>query len=301
MSTVAADHARRAVPPPAPAPGAIPDGPTARAHRHGRLVATIERRRGRGALTAQEIAFPAGTVRLTEPDGDGVVELQQTAPSGGLLGGDRLEVAVRVGADVDVSLVTQGATRVYRPADGRSPTQLRTALAVADGARVEWVPHHLLLYRGAHVHQRTAIDVDPGGGLLAWEALSAGRTARGERFAWAGLDTRLRVTRGGGPLVTDGAVLDGGGEPFDGADLCVAVVAVLPRPSAAAAAGLADELHDVLTAAPGVLGSASVPAPGCVVARVLGRDAPSTYRALHGAREAVRAALGLPRPARPIA
>ncbi len=298
MSAVAPDQERTA--PPAP-PAAIPDGPTARAHRHGRLAATIERRRGRGALTAQEIAFPAGTVRLTEPDGDGVVELQQTAPSGGLLGGDRLEVAVRVGRDVQASLVTQGATRVYRPADGRSPTELRTSLAVAGGARVEWVPHHLLLYRGAHVHQRTAIDVAPDAGLLAWEALSAGRTARGERFAWAGLDTRLRITRAGRPLLADGAVLEGGGEPFDGADLCATVVAVLPHAGAGAADGLANALHDVLTAAGGVLGSASVPVPGCVVARVLGRDAPATYRALHGVREGIRAALGLPRPSRPIA
>ena len=264
-------------------------------HRHGRLSATLARRRGRTVLVGQEIAFPAGTVRLLDHDGDGVPELQQTAPAGGLLGGDALDVAVRLEDGVRASLATQGANRVYRPADGRTATRLTTTVTVADGAIAEWVPHHLLPYPGARVRQRTAIDVAPDAGLLAWESLSAGRSARGERFAWSLLDTRLRIARAGAPLLLDGAILAGDDrEPFDGADLCATVALVLPRDGAPA---LADELHAALTAAPAVLGGASAPAPDLVVGRLLARDVPALYGALGAARRIGRRALGLP-PAR---
>ncbi|EHN12628.1 Urease accessory protein UreD [Patulibacter medicamentivorans] len=317
----------------APAPAAV--------HRRGRLAVRLERRGSRTVVAADEVAFPAGTVRLTDGDGDGLRELQITSPSGGLLAGDRLDTIVEAGAGTSVSLVTQGATRVYRARDGApasggdppalastgdprdhpadanggpasdhasagraDPTVLDTSIAVAARARVEWVPHHLMPYADAAVHQRTTIDVAASGALLAWESVAAGRSARGERFGWRRLDTRLRISRDGRPLLQDGADLGPGGEPFDGADLVSTVVVVLPDPaasSASAARGLADDLADALADRPGVLGSASAPDDALVVARVLARDAPALYGALHAVRVRARAVLELPAPGRPVA
>ncbi|WP_320670579.1 urease accessory protein UreD [Patulibacter defluvii] len=232
-----------------------------------------------------------------------------TNPSGGLLGGDRLETAIEAGPGTAVSIATQGATRVYRAGDG-PPTVLTTTVAVGAAARVEWIPHHLMPYAGAAVHQRTRVDVAASGALLAWEVLCAGRSAHGERFAWRALDTRLRVVRDGRPLLTDGAVLAAGGEPFDGADLAATVVVVLPRTANGGAAlairddpaaALADDLHRTLAGRRGLLAGASAPAPGLVVARLLARDAPALYAGLHALRQPARAALGLPPAERPVA
>ncbi|MEJ7631132.1 MAG: hypothetical protein WKF28_01400 [Rubrobacteraceae bacterium] len=51
---------------------------------------------------------------------------------------------------------------------------------------------------------------------------------------------------------------------------------------------------------PGVLASASAPAPGLCVVRVLATGAPALYRALNLVRDAARSNLDLPAPARMV-
>lgn len=176
---------------------------------------------------------------------------------------------------------------------------LDTRISVGDGATLEWAPHHLMPFARSRVHQRTLVDVAASGALLAWESLAAGRSARGERFAWDRLDTRLRVVRTGRPLLADGALLGPGGEPFDGADLVATVVVVLPEGDPTGPR-LADDLHRALLVARGTLASASAVDPALVVARIVARDAPALYRALHAVRELARPAIGLPAPRRPV-
>lgn len=267
------------------------------------------------------MAFPAGTVRISQVDADGVGELQITNPSGGLLAGDRMDTVIAVGPNARLSVVTQGANRVCGAATGAPirTTVLDTRLTVADGAVLEWVPHHLVPYARARVHQRTAVALAPTAGLIAWEALSTGRSARGERAAWDRVDSRLRVTDGQRPLVADGAVLDSGGEPFDGADLTATLVVRLPprvdgrgadraagsgpRPgggSLGRAGNLADALHGRAGSVPGVLASASALDERLVVARVLARDTAALYALLAVWRPASRQAVRLPPASRAV-
>ncbi|MEV4421404.1 urease accessory protein UreD [Patulibacter sp. NPDC049589] len=278
-------------------------GPATTTHRHGRLDVTLERRGPATVVAAQDIVFPSGTVRIADVDGDGVGELQITNPSGGLLAGDRMDTLLRARAGTRASVVTQGANRVCGAAVGLPParTELHARMALEGDAVLEWAPHHLVPYARAAILQRTAVEVAPAAGLLLWETLSAGRSGRGERFAWDHVDVRMRVARDGRPLLHDGAVLGPGGEPFDGADLVATVVVVLPtdRP-AGTATDLADDLHRALGAVPGTLASASAVDDALIVGRVVARDATVLYRALHAARVLARPALGLPAPRRPI-
>jgi len=258
-------------------------------------------RHGRTVADAQSVAFPAGTVRISDVDGDGVGELQITNPSGGLLAGDRMDTVVDAGPGTRLSVVTQGANRVCGAALGAPvrTTTLATRLTVADGAVVEWIPHHLVPYARSRVHQRTAVVLAPTAGLIAWEALSTGRSARGERAAWDRIDTRLRITAGDRPLLIDGAVLDAGGEPFDGADLTATLVVRIPGGSDGSVA-LADRLHERAATVPGVLASASALDDRLVVGRVLARDTAALYALLAAWRPAARAAVGLPPATRPV-
>src|SRR4029077_14631792 len=61
-------------------------------------------------------------------------------PTGGLVGGDRLEIDVRAGAGAHAELTTPSATRVYR-AEG-DPTVQTVRLSIGPHAVVEWVPDH---------------------------------------------------------------------------------------------------------------------------------------------------------------
>jgi urease accessory protein len=60
------------------------------------------------------------------------------------------------------------------------------------------------------------IHLDRDATLIAWDAVSAGRVARGERFAFDGLYVGMRIFRDNLPEVVDGFDLYAGGEPFGG-------------------------------------------------------------------------------------
>ena len=114
--------------------------------------------------------------------------------------------------------------------------------------------------------------------------------ARGERFAFDGLSTRMRIFRENLPEIVDGLELCAGGEPFGGYSYVVAAYVLAPRDLAP----LADKLHGALSATPHALASASAPAPSLCASRVLARDATALYRALNAFRTVTRAYLSLP-------
>jgi urease accessory protein len=215
-----------------------------------------------------------------------------TNPGGGVLGGDRLELAVSVAPGARATIRTQGATKVYRGAEAVQ----RTRLEVQRGGLLEYLPHHAIPFAGSSYRQHTSIALAADAELIAWDALAAGRLAHGERFAFDHLATRMLVLRDCACEAIDGCELDGGGERFGGHAYMATVYVVAPRDLAP----LADELHLVLAALPGAFGSASAPRPHVAVARLLAADAPTLYTALNRTRAVARAALGIAPPAREV-
>jgi urease accessory protein len=241
---------------------------------------------GRTALVRRFASQPWGAVQVTRPDASGVPEVVLTNPAGGTLGGDRLELTVEVGPGARATVCTQGATKVYRGAEALQ----RTRLSVGDAGVLEQLPHHVIPFAASRWRQETVVDLAPDARVLAWEAFSAGRLARGERFAFAGLASRTLVLRDGAPVVVDGCELAGGGEPFGGWAYLATAYVVAPE----ALNGLADELHALLAACgPVVLGSASTPQEGVLCARLLTATAPALTEALNALRARARSVLGL--------
>lgn len=162
---------------------------------------------------------------------------------------------------------------------------------------LEYLPHHLIPYASSNYRQDTRISVAESSTLLAWDAYSAGRIARGERFAYTSLSSRTRISRDGVPEVADGFELLAGGEPFGGFSYLAGLYVLAARDLAP----LADELHAALVSLfPRALASASAPSFGLCAVRVLARDATVLYRALNSCRALSRASLGLPPPAREV-
>lgn len=213
-------------------------------------------------------------------------EVQLTNPGGGVLGGDRLELTASLGAGARATLCTQGATKIYRGA----AAEQRARLSIGADALLEYLPHHVIPYAGSRWRQATVFDLAHDALLIAWEAFSAGRVVRGERFAFDQLASRTLVLRGGMPEAIEGCELASGGEPFAGYSYLATAYVVAPH----RLDRLADELHDSLAGAPRTFASASTPVPGLVAARLLAADAPALMHALTATRSTARAALGLP-------
>jgi urease accessory protein len=123
--------------------------------------------------------------------------------SGGLLGGDHLELRVNLGAGARVQLTTTGATRVYRTRREALPTRQSNEFTLNEGALLEYVPDAIIPFAGARFSQATTIHLAQGAGLFWREILAPGREARGESFAYDSVEMKTDVIALGLPIASE--------------------------------------------------------------------------------------------------
>jgi urease accessory protein len=131
-------------------------------------------------------------LRIVRPfaleDGSVLVHLHNV--SGGLIGGDHLATSVHLDAGAAVQLTTTGATRVYRSKQDGAATLQVSRFTISRDALLEYVPDPIIPFARSRFRQETAVDLEKGGGLLWWEILAPGRSARGELFEYDSLELK---------------------------------------------------------------------------------------------------------------
>ena len=116
--------------------------------------------------------WPLRILQSLYPEGEGICHNVLVHPPGGLVGGDRLDLAVKVGAGAHGLLTTPGASRFYRSL-GEEALQ-DTRLELAEGARLEWLPMEALCYSGCLAENRLQMQLAPGAELLGWDITALG-------------------------------------------------------------------------------------------------------------------------------
>jgi urease accessory protein len=202
--------------------------------------------------------------------------------AGGLAGGDRLETRLTLEAGARFVATAPAAEKVYRSL--AAETEIHNALRLEHDTVCEWLPQETILFDGARLRRRLDVALTGAAAMLAAELLVLGRAAHGERFARGGVLDSWRVRRDGRLVWADALRLN--------------------NPAAEAASRFtldgANSLATLLLAAPGAVrhrdllrdasgGSASLVAPGLLVARWLG-EASAVRAGLAGAVMALRAA-----------
>ena len=268
-----------------------------RTGRDGRLHLAFAHRGGRTVLTERRFRTPLQVLEGIAFDGDPALGIVVLNPTGGVLGGDRLTATLRLDPGTHVVATTPSATRVYGTAG--PPSRLATHAAVGAGATLEYVPDHVIPHPAARVVQDTTVDLAPDARLLLWDAWALGRAARGERWVFDSLASRVGVRRDGAPLFIDRFALtparsglDGVGGS-EGSTYVASWLAVSGEPHDWTA--LADHLADLLLPLEGVDAAGSpLGAGGCVI-RVLSRSAYALAETQRHLWDATRSALlGLP-------
>lgn len=124
-----------------------------------------------------------GPLRILQslyPEGDAICHNVLVHPPGGLVGGDTLDIGIRVREGAHGLVTTPGAARFYR-SDGELALQ-RTAIALEAGARLEWLPLETLCYSACRAENQLRMTLAPGAELLGWDVTALGLPAAGSPF-----------------------------------------------------------------------------------------------------------------------
>jgi urease accessory protein len=176
---------------------------------HGRLRLRFERRASDGATVLSECEQrpPLKVVRAFPlPDGAALAHLHNV--SGGVLGGDSLEMRVEVGRGASVQLTTTGATRLCRCGEGACDAAQLNEVVVGEGGLLEYLPDALIPFAGSRFRQETRVELEPGAGLFWWEAVAPGREARGEAFDYERLELKFEISAAGRAIALERSRLE---------------------------------------------------------------------------------------------
>ena len=98
--------------------------------------------------------------------------------SGGLVGGDIIELEVKASNGAFLQMTAQAAEKIYRSTG--ATCQIDVNLIAKNNAWLEWLPQETIVFDGARLHRKTRANVEKGSRLLAGELLVLGRGAMGE-------------------------------------------------------------------------------------------------------------------------
>jgi urease accessory protein len=172
-----------------------------RVGKDGALRLAFERRDGRTVLTERRYSLPLQVLEPISVDGDGSLLVMLLNPTGGLVGGDHLRTEIALGPGSHVCLTTPSATKVYRTL-GRAAVQ-DTTIHVGDGAVLEYLPDHVILYPGSALRQTLSIEMGRASRAIIYDAFAMGRLARGERWTFREIVSQVTVTCQGRPIFLD--------------------------------------------------------------------------------------------------
>jgi urease accessory protein len=167
-----------------------------------------------GAGATRVHARHDGPLRLLKtlyPEGNAVAHAVLVHPPGGLVGGDRLDIAIDVQAGAHLLVTTPAATRFYRSIAGEAAQVVQAR--VGEGARLEWLPQETLAYPACVARNEVRLSLAPGASLFATEVLGLGLPAAGQAFDTGRLLQHLEIEGQwldrGWLDATDKALLDG--------------------------------------------------------------------------------------------
>lgn len=138
-----------------------------------------------GPVTLRE----EGSTKCRIPRGSAEAILINT--SGGLAGGDRVDIAASAGPGATLALTTQAAERVYRTLGPAA--EVTVNLAAEADATLLWLPQETILFDGSALRRDLTVNLQGSSTFLAVEALAFGRAAMGETLSTASLQDRWNI------------------------------------------------------------------------------------------------------------
>jgi len=171
---------------------------------HGQLDVRFEAREepNRTILAECKQQLPLRIVRAFQLD-DGAALVHLHNLSGGVLGGDDLDLTIKVGKRAIAQVTSTGATRIYRSSKDAKPAQQRVQISIDDDGLVEYLPDQLIPFADSRYRQETRIDLRANAGVFWWETVAPGREAHNEMFEYDLLQLKTWISAFGQPIAIE--------------------------------------------------------------------------------------------------
>lgn len=134
---------------------------------------------------------PLRILKSLYPEGDAICHNVVVHPPGGLVGGDLLDVTLRVGAGAHAMLGTPGATRFY--ASDNATTTQQVALTLEPGARLEWLPLEAIAYPGCDALNAVSATLAEGAEMMGWDVTALGLPLANQPYTSGRFRQRLEI------------------------------------------------------------------------------------------------------------
>jgi urease accessory protein len=122
----------------------------------------------------------AGSLRVRFPNGNSKTALEAVIVNtgGGMTGGDRFDVDIKVGAGAGLSVTTAAAEKIYRSLG--PDTDISVKLDVGPGGVLAWLPQETIVFDQARLRRSIDVELAHEANLLLAETAVFGRSAMGE-------------------------------------------------------------------------------------------------------------------------
>lgn len=178
----------------------------------GQLRLTYARQGNQTQIIDALAQAPLKVQRPFYPEGPEVCHSVVLHTAGGMVGGDRLQIDLRLQPHTHALLTTAAATKIYR-SNGLESTQT-LQIHIAAGGILEWLPQDTIVFDQALYRQDVRVDLEPGAHWLGWEITRFGRSARGEKFVQGNWRSHTEVWQNQQPLWIDRQWLPGNSDCF---------------------------------------------------------------------------------------
>ena len=155
-----------------------------------RLTLDYQSQQGRTVLRHAHDG-PLRILKSLYPEGEAVCHNVIVHPPGGLVGGDTLDIKVKVDAGAHGLISTPGATRFYA-SDALLATQC-VELTLQPGSRLEWLPLEAIAYPGCRARNHWKAHLQGDAELMAWDVCALGLPAANKAFTSGRFHQRLEI------------------------------------------------------------------------------------------------------------
>jgi urease accessory protein len=151
----------------------------------------------------------SGSLRVRFPNGNNQAALEAVIvnTAGGMAGGDRFDVDIKVGTGARLTVTTAAAEKIYRSLG--PDTDIGVTLNVGPGGALAWLPQETIVFDQARLRRKIDIELARDANLLLAEVAVFGRSAMGETVIQGHFFDRWRLRVGGALVFAETLRLDG--------------------------------------------------------------------------------------------